>query len=334
MWNISIPKRLRFNYAIILLLPVILFCNKSFADCKPNIPIELPGKSATIYVSRDASDPAMRGDYVLSTLNVTITCQYNDEAPDYILQADPTGSFNPPAPFGSDFENNWAVALSGGGLGIEVYESPESHQPVWFGGFIDAPQAKFPASQSFNVEFGVDLVSINSGTVTGGMHSFSGGFGSILNRGTGDKIPVTMGYFNLTVILTGCQLNAHETTLTWLPLSSQQIISGDAPTQTARVGADCGNVPTPVSIKFSSSRGYVNAAQGIVRTDEDGSNNMGLQLSWDRTGQPIDMNVTTHGTVDSNQQFDVVAKPVAINPDVPVKSGDYDGTVTMMFSYR
>lgn len=115
MWNISIPKRLRFNYAIILLLPVILFCNKSFADCKPNIPIELPGKSATIYVSRDASDPAMRGDYVLSTLNVTITCQYNDEAPDYILQADPTGSFNPPAPFGSDFENNWAVALSGGG---------------------------------------------------------------------------------------------------------------------------------------------------------------------------------------------------------------------------
>lgn len=334
MWNISISKKLRFNYAIILLLPVILFCNKSFAECKPNIPIELPGKSTTIYVSRDASDPAMRGDYVLSTLNVTITCTYLDEAPDYFLITQPTGAFDPSEPYSPDFDGHTAVSLTGGGLGIEVYETPEAQSPVWFGNFMSQPPADFPASQRFNVEFGVDLVSLNDGLLTGGAHSFSGGFGQIYNRTTNDSIPVTMGAFNLTVILTGCQLNSNNANLTWTTLSSQQIISGEAPTQTARVGADCGTVPTPVSIKFSSSRGYVNAAQGIVRTDEDGSNNMGLQLSWDSTGQPIDMNATTHGTVNGNQQFDVVAKPVAINSDVPVKSGDYDGTVTMMFSYR
>jgi type 1 fimbria pilin len=118
------------------------------------------------------------------------------------------------------------------------------------------------------------------------------------------------------------------------PLSSADIISGNVTAQKASVAADCGAVPTPVSVTFSSSRGYANAAQGIVKTDDDGSNNMGLQLSWDSTGQPINMNETTHDTINGIQQFDVMAKPVAINSGAPVKSGNYNGTVTMMFSYR
>ena len=142
-----------------------------------------------------------------------------------------------------------------------------------------------------------------------------------------------MGAFNLNVIFTSCQLNASEANLSWINLSSADIISGVVPPQEARVGADCGDVPTPVAITFSSSRGYVNAAQGIVKTDSDGSNNLGLQLSWVSTGQPINMNETTHATIKA-QQFDVSAKPVAINSGAPVKSGDYNGTVTMMFSYR
>ena len=334
MWNISVLKKIRFNYASILLLPVILFCNTSFAECQTNVPIELPGTTKTIYVSRDYSDPVMRGNYVLSTLNVTFTCQYNDEAPSAGLRTNPTGSFDPSSPFGPDFEGHTAVALTGGGLGIEVYETPEGRSPVWFGSFLSTPNAGFPASQSFNVEFGVDLVSLNNGSmVTAGAHSFSGQVGTLYFKQTSQSIPVIMGAFNLNVIFTSCQLNASEANLSWTNLSSADIISGVVPPQEARVGADCGDVPTPVAITFSSSRGYVNAAQGIVKTDSDGSNNLGLQLSWVSTGQPINMNETVHDTIKA-QQFDVSAKPVAINSGAPVKSGDYNGTVTMMFSYR
>ncbi|WP_426761636.1 fimbrial protein [Hafnia paralvei] len=275
----------------------------------------------------------MRGNYVLSTLNVTITCQYNDDGPNTRLIANPSGSFDPSSPFGPDFQGNTAVSLTGGGLGIEVYETPEGRSPVWFGSFLSSPNAGFPASQSFNVEFGVDLVSLNNGSaVTAGAHSFSGQVG-YLSVKSAQRIPVIMGAFNLNVIFTSCQLNASEANLSWINLSSADIISGVVPPQEARVGADCGDVPTPVSITFSSSRGYVNAAQGIVKTDSDGSNNLGLQLSWVSTGQPINMNETTHATIKA-QQFDVSAKPVAINSGAPVKSGDYNGTVTMMFSYR
>lgn len=334
MWNISVLKKIRFNYASILLLPVILFCNTSFAECQTNVPIELPGTTKTIYVSRDYTDPVMRGNYVLSTLNVTFTCQYNDEAPTAKLNANPTGSFEPSSPFGPDFQGNTAVALTGGGLGIEVYETPEGRSPVWFGNFMNQPNAGFPASQRFNVEFGVDLVSLNNGSiVTAGAHSFSGQYGYIYVRQTAQSIPVIMGAFNLNVIFTSCQLDSSQANLSWTNLPSADIISGVVPPQTASVTADCGDVPTPVAITFSSSRGYVNAAQGIVKTDSDGSNNLGLQLSWVSTGQPINMNETTHDNIKA-QQFDVSAKPVAINSGAPVKSGDYNGTVTMMFSYR
>jgi Fimbrial protein len=336
MWNISVLKQIRFNYALILLLPVILFCNKTFADCQTDVPIELPGTTKTIHVSRDYSDPIMRGNYVLSTLNVTITCGSDDEAPTTKLRTNPSGSFDPSSPFGPDFEGYTAVALTGGGLGIEVYETPEAHPPVWFQSFMTQPNAGFPASQRFNVEFGVDLVSLNNGSmITAGTHSFSGQFGSLYVNKTVQSIPVIMGSFNMDVILTSCQLTNSQANLTWSNLSSADIISGNVTAQKASVGVDCGGAPAPVSITFSSSHGYANAAQGIVKTDDDGSNNLGLQLSWDSTGQPINMNETTHDTVvDGIKQFDVVAKPVAINSGAPVKSGNYSGTVTMMFSYR
>lgn len=332
MWNISVLKKIRFNYASILLLPVILFCNTSFAECQPNIPIEIPGRSINIYVSRDATDPARRGNYILSTLNVTFTCDSASDAPKAFLSVNPNGSFVAGGnPYGSDVEGNTAVKLSDSGLGLEVYEKSEARSPVWFQGFGARPNAEFPASEHFSSEFGVSLVSLNGSMVTGGVASFSGQFGNILGMGLGT--PVTLGAFSINVILTSCQLNASQANLTWNSLTSADIISGVVPPQEARVGANCGDVPTPVSITFSSSHGYANAAQGIVKTDDDGSNNLGLQLSWDSTGQPINMNETTHATIKA-QQFDVSAKPVAINSGAPVKSGDYNGTVTMMFTYR
>ena len=335
MWNISVLKKIRFNYASILLLPVILFCNKSFASCVPNVPIELPGTSKTIYVSRDSSDPVLRGDYELSTLTITMTCDTAEETRGYRLIANPAaGSLSPSAPYGSDFSGNTAVVLSGGGLGLEVYETAEGHPPVWFDDNFNQPNAGFPASKTFNVTFGVDLVSIMGGTVTPGNHSFSGKFGLIYNPLTNDSYDVNMSNFSVFIIYTGCQLNGNQANLTWNNLSSADIISGVVPSQTAVVGADCGSVETPVSIKFSSSHGYVNAAQGIVRTDDDGSNNMGLQLTWDKTGLPINMNETTHDTLKDVQYFNVVTKPVAINPNNSIKSGTFNGTVTMMFSYR
>lgn len=334
MWNLFVRKKINFNYAIMLSLPLFLFCNSSNAFCTASAPITLPGVSKTVYVSRDDTDPALRGDYLLSTVNISFTCDSIDNNKYYVLETRPEGSISPDTPFGSDFSGNDAVVLSGGGLGLEVYESAEDHSPVWFGNFVSRPNAAFPDSDNFSLEVGVDLVSIIGGSVTAGEHNFSGLFGSITNNRTKERYDVTMGSFSIFVILTGCQLNTNQANLTWDSLSSQEIISGEVATRTAEVGADCGSVNTPVSIKFSSSRGYVNAAQGIVRTDDDGSNNMGLQLSWDRTGQPINMSETTHGTIQGLQQFDVVAKPVAINPGTPVKSGDYSGTVTMMFSYR
>ncbi|QLK61248.1 fimbrial protein [Enterobacteriaceae bacterium Kacie_13] len=335
MWNISVLKKLPFNYAIILLLPVILFCNTSFASCVPSAPITVPGTSKTIYVSRDDTDPILRGDYELSTLTITMNCYYDDDSKAYVLSTKPSGSLSPLSPFGSDFSGNTTVVLSGGGLGLEVYEIADGHPPVWFGNFSQNPGAGFPASKTFNVTFGVDLVSVMGGSVTAGEHTFSGKYGELWDdRSGGDLYNVNMGNFSVFVILTGCQLNTNQANLTWDSLSSQDILSGEVSTRMAEVGADCGQVETPVSIKFTSSHGYVNAAQGIVRTDDDGSNNMGLQLSWEKNGQPIEMDKTTHDTVKGTQQFNVVAKPVAINPKNSIKSGTYNGTVTMMFSYR
>lgn len=333
MWNISVLKKIRFNYASILLLPIILFCNTSFAGCIESAPITIPGTSKTIYVSRDFTDPVLRGDYELSTLTITMNCSDADDTKNYVLQILPAGSFNMGAPLGPDFSGNTAVLLSGGGLGLEIYESAEGHQPVWFGGNFDRPNAGFPASNTFNVTFGVDLVSIMGGSITEGEHVFSGQIGRILHTKINDPHIVNIGNFSVFIILTSCQLNASQANLTWNSLTSADIISGVVPPQEARVSANCGDMPTPVSITFSSSRGYVNAAQGIVKTDDDGSNNLGLQLSWVSTGQPINMNETVHDTIKT-KQFDVSAKPVAINSGAPVKSGDYNGTVTMMFSYR
>lgn len=249
MWNISVLKKIRFNYASILLLPVILFCNTSFADCQTDVPIELPGTTKTIYVSRDYTDPVMRGNYVLSTLNVTFTCQYNDEAPTAKLNASPTGSFDPSSPFGPDFQGNTAVSLTGGGLGIEVYETPEGRSPVWFASFMTQPNAGFPASQHFSAEFGVDLVSLNNGSaVTAGAHSFSGQVGIIYFRQTSQSIPVIMGAFNLNVIFTSCQLNASEANLSWTNLSSADIISGVVPLKKLAWAQTVGTFQLPLQL--------------------------------------------------------------------------------------
>lgn len=333
MWNITVFKKIHFNYAIFVFLPLVLLCSKAFASCQPAVPVTLPGVNKTVYVSRDnISDPIMRGDYLLSTITVNINCTYNDEGPNYRLNTTAAGSISPNNPFGSDFSGHTAVALEGNGLGLEVYESPNGGTPVWFGDFLSMPRAGFPASQHFTAEFGVYLVSLQGSLTSPGIHSFYGVFGIVYVQN--NSFPVSLGNFSINVVLTGCQLNTNQANLTWNTISSPDIISGEVATRTAEIGADCGEVETPVSIKFSSSRGYVNAAQGIVRTDEDGSNNMGLQLTWEKDGQPIAMDKTTQDSVKGIKQFNVVAKPVAINPKNSIKSGNYDGTVTMMFSYR
>lgn len=95
---------------------------------------------------------------------------------------------------------------------------------------MNQPNAGFPASQRFNVEFGVDLVSLNNGSmVTAGAHSFSGQVGTLYFRQIAQSIPVIMGAFNLNVIFTSCQLNSSQANLSWTNLSSADIISGVVP---------------------------------------------------------------------------------------------------------
>lgn len=331
-------KVMNLNYTFLLFFIVIIFSHKSFAAIEPGVGcwtdsyILMPGVSETVYVDRaNMLDPIMRGDYLLSTFSTRMKCASEEDAKSSSLhvnayQVISTGVGG----YGTDLAGNPAVQFNEGGLGIEMYLSTDAGTDTYFASAMPV-SANFPASTDFTINLGLYLVSTTGGVITAGEHHFSGFYGDIM---AGNDILIALGSFNINVILTSCRITTPSAvTMDWGSVSSAEIVSGEVETRTANIGIYCGEIQTPVSISFASSNGYVNASEGIIRTSVE-ENNLGLQLTWESNGLPIVMNEKISDVILGSKNFNVVGKPVPINPSQPIRAGDFTGNITMMFAYR
>lgn len=328
------------NIKWLCFLTITLFIKTSYAEFNHDtgcwtdgdIHILMPGTSQTVYVDRENRlDPMMRGDYLLSRYSTRMGCATEADAKAASLHVHAVSVVSAGASeYGTDMGGNPAVQFPEGGLGIEMYLSTDEGTENFFASEMPV-SANFPASTDFTVNLGLYLVSTTGGAITAGVHHFSGWYGDIV---AGNTIEIGLSDFTVDVVLTSCKITTPSTvSMKWDSVSSREIVDGTVDPRRVDVGIYCGEIETPISISFASSNGFVNAAEGIVKTSTE-DNNLGLQLRWESTGLPIAMDRKTTDTLLGNKDYNITGKPVPINASQPIKSGEFTGNVTMMFAYR
>jgi len=139
---------------------------------------------------------------------------------------------------------------------------------------------------------------------------------------------------NLTVnlIATSCVVDTDKTIdIRWDALTSKDIINNLAEEKVATIGVTCNSSQTPIKISVASGNGSYDAAGGIAKTSRD---NLGLKLTWQDNGQPVDLSTARKDTLYTNSKnYNIVAKPVRYN-DGAIALGEFANTVTVNFEYR
>lgn len=132
-----------------------------------------------------------------------------------------------------------------------------------------------------------------------------------------------------------CQIiTAHNMAFYWAALTPSEISNGSAQSKTAPVTMKCSNPGgiEPAAISFTSTNGTYDATKGIVNTDLE---NLGIQLTWASTGQPVQLDKETvfPALASATADYSVTAKPVQLG-NQSVLGGTFKTMVTMSIEYR
>lgn len=144
---------------------------------------------------------------------------------------------------------------------------------------------------------------------------------------------------SLTVnyIETSCGINAKQgSTVNWPSLYKGDIINGNVESRPYSLSLICGDAsapPLPINISFSSTNGFADAANGIVKTNLA---NLGLKLSWANPAlPPLVLDQVNHSTLSGVGDYTVMAKPVKLsNVTDALQAGQFDTTVTMNIEFE
>lgn len=138
----------------------------------------------------------------------------------------------------------------------------------------------------------------------------------------------------LTIAKTACNIStAHDMNYTWTPLSPSQIANGSAPVKKAPITMTCVGSSVPVTVTVTSSNGYADTQQGIIKTDMA---NLGVKLTWAKNDLPVLLNtaIDVPASSETTQDFSINALPVTSTGNTKVNGGDFNSTVTLAFDYH
>lgn len=138
----------------------------------------------------------------------------------------------------------------------------------------------------------------------------------------------------LTIAKTACNIStAHDMNYTWTPLSPSQIANGSAPVKKAPITMTCVGSAVPVTVTVTSSNGYADTQQGIIKTDMA---NLGVKLTWAKNDLPVLLNtaIDVPASSETTQDFSINALPVTSTGNTKVNGGDFNSTVTLAFDYH
>lgn len=141
----------------------------------------------------------------------------------------------------------------------------------------------------------------------------------------------------VTYTETSCGIKSKQgSVINWPALYKADIVNGTAESKPYSLSFICGkesDAPLPINISFSSTNGFADAANGIVKTNLA---NLGLKLSWANPAlPPLVLDQVNHSMLSGVGDYTVMAKPVKIsNSTDTLQAGQFDTTVTMNIEFQ
>ncbi|WMY75569.1 fimbrial protein [Buttiauxella selenatireducens] len=152
-----------------------------------------------------------------------------------------------------------------------------------------------------------------------------------------DYPAIYLDSFTVTYTETSCGIKSKQgSVINWPALYKTDIVNGTAESKPYSLSLICGNESDPalpVNISFTSTHGFADAANGIVKTNLA---NLGLKLSWVNPAlTPLALDQVNKSMLAGVGDYSVLAKPVKLSKSTDtLQSGQFDTTVTMNIEFQ
>lgn len=330
--------KLKYGIAIAINTLLILFAQAANATCTVG-PVHISGV-VTLHISKYGTNyPLVRDDYKFTTGMDSIACTAR------MGDVHVTGSKS--LSKSVDIQGNTAWVLPNTGAQQQVapqFAIEPSMRTTNSPDFVYADGIYNGAGQiTTDVGSNIDLVTLNpSLNQEGGSISYNVPdpvlYAAFQNEGFSTDHP--LAYLdNMTVnyIETSCGIKSKQgSVINWPSLYKADIINGTVESKPYSLSLICGkesDTPLPIDISFSSTNGFSDAANGIVRTNLA---NLGLKLSWANPAlPPLMLDQVNHSMLSGVGDYTVMAKPVKLSASADtLQAGQFDTTVTMNIEFQ
>ncbi|MFU2316446.1 fimbrial protein [Rahnella sp. PCH160] len=324
--------KLKYWIAVVLGSLGILFVQTTYAACTV-APTHVSGVT-TVHISKYGMNyPITRGEFVFySSSQVVTNCGGALGGIRFTGPKSLTKS--------SDTQGNDAWELAGSSFGIEPfvnYIGPGT--TIWADG--EGSTGNF---LKLTTQYGINMVSISALSPPDGassvVYNISEPVGYVWFGSENynvEHIGVYLDSLTVNYVVTSCGINAKQgSTINWPNLYKAEIVNGTAESKPYGLSFICGDAsapPSPINISFSSTNGFADAANGIVKTNLE---NLGIKLSWANPAlPPLVLDQVNHSSLSGVGDYTVMAKPVKLSKLTDaLQAGQFDTTVTMNIEFE